>query len=312
MREAKLTIAPDARAALVSLIGGDRQASRSEIRKLALYAHGKGRVELDDVLAVVADARRWRSTTWWTPPSPGRAPRRKRNSPRRCRPALRRAPSCVGAALRDAIAQGAGGARRRRDRSTAMRSFIPPVHFRRKTMVEAALNWTSPRLGRPWSNWPKPPSTSGAPRRCRRRWRNAPCSPSPCRRGARRVKLSAATIHEDRHGTSYGISFKFFPSRLDCFSRSRVSRLNPRRSRPGLSEQDHQARRAVRSRRADRCRGAHRVAGGAIRLGQNVVIENRSGRRRRHRHQVRRRRRSRWLHAAARHQRDARRRSRRW
>src|SRR4029079_10145126 len=56
MRVAKLSIAPDARDALVSLIGGDRQASRSEIRKLALYAHGKDRVILDDVLAVVADA----------------------------------------------------------------------------------------------------------------------------------------------------------------------------------------------------------------------------------------------------------------
>ena len=56
MRAARLAIAPDARAALVSLIGGDRQASRNEIRKLALYAHGKDRVELDDVLAVVADA----------------------------------------------------------------------------------------------------------------------------------------------------------------------------------------------------------------------------------------------------------------
>jgi DNA polymerase-3 subunit delta len=56
MRTAKLGIAPDARDALVSLIGGDRQASRSEIRKLALYAHGKDRVVLDDVLAVVADA----------------------------------------------------------------------------------------------------------------------------------------------------------------------------------------------------------------------------------------------------------------
>ena len=56
MRDAGSTIAPDARAALVSLIGGDRQASRSEIRKLALYAHGKERVALDDVIAVVADA----------------------------------------------------------------------------------------------------------------------------------------------------------------------------------------------------------------------------------------------------------------
>lgn len=56
MREAGLTIAPDARAALVPLLGGDRLASRSEIRKLALYARGKARVELDDVTAVVADA----------------------------------------------------------------------------------------------------------------------------------------------------------------------------------------------------------------------------------------------------------------
>ena len=56
MREAGLTIAPDARAALVPLLGGDRQASRNEIRKLALYARGQDRVELDDVMAVVADA----------------------------------------------------------------------------------------------------------------------------------------------------------------------------------------------------------------------------------------------------------------
>ena len=38
------------------LLGGDRRASRAELRKLALYAHGAGRVELDDVMAVVADA----------------------------------------------------------------------------------------------------------------------------------------------------------------------------------------------------------------------------------------------------------------
>ena len=40
----------------MSLLGGDRQASRNELRKLALYAHGKGEVTLDDVMAVVADA----------------------------------------------------------------------------------------------------------------------------------------------------------------------------------------------------------------------------------------------------------------
>jgi DNA polymerase-3 subunit delta len=56
MRAAKLTLSPEARAALASLLGGDRLASRSELRKLALYAMGKDRVELDDVIAVVADA----------------------------------------------------------------------------------------------------------------------------------------------------------------------------------------------------------------------------------------------------------------
>src|SRR5713226_175470 len=45
MREAGLTIASDARAALVPLLGGDRLASRSEVRKLALYARGRERVE---------------------------------------------------------------------------------------------------------------------------------------------------------------------------------------------------------------------------------------------------------------------------
>lgn len=56
MRAANLNIAPDARAALVALIGGDRLSSRNEIQKLALYARGKSSVDLADVTAVVADA----------------------------------------------------------------------------------------------------------------------------------------------------------------------------------------------------------------------------------------------------------------
>src|SRR5258708_31184127 len=56
MRGSKLSIAPDARAALMALLGGDRQASRNELKKLALYAHGTREVTLEDVMAVVADA----------------------------------------------------------------------------------------------------------------------------------------------------------------------------------------------------------------------------------------------------------------
>jgi DNA polymerase-3 subunit delta len=56
LRISDLQIATDARAALMALLGGDRQASRNELKKLALYAHGQGEVSLDDVMAVVADA----------------------------------------------------------------------------------------------------------------------------------------------------------------------------------------------------------------------------------------------------------------
>ncbi|MCP4617812.1 MAG: DNA polymerase III subunit delta [Bradyrhizobium sp.] len=56
MKPSDLRLAPDARATLMGLLGGDRQASRNELRKLALYARGKGEVTLDDVMAVVSDA----------------------------------------------------------------------------------------------------------------------------------------------------------------------------------------------------------------------------------------------------------------
>src|SRR5579862_5236088 len=56
LKLSNLRVASDARAVLMGLLGGDRQASRNELRKLTLYAHGKNEVTLDDVMAVVADA----------------------------------------------------------------------------------------------------------------------------------------------------------------------------------------------------------------------------------------------------------------
>jgi len=55
-REAGLTISREARAALHSLLGGDRMASRGELKKLCLYAMGKERIESDDVTAIIGDA----------------------------------------------------------------------------------------------------------------------------------------------------------------------------------------------------------------------------------------------------------------
>jgi DNA polymerase-3 subunit delta len=55
LAEAGLKIDPDARQALLASLGADRLATRGEIQKLALYAHGSERVTLADVDAVVAD-----------------------------------------------------------------------------------------------------------------------------------------------------------------------------------------------------------------------------------------------------------------
>jgi DNA polymerase-3 subunit delta len=150
MRDAKLTITPDARAALVSLIGGDRQASRSEIRKLALYAHGKDRVVLEDVIAVVADASALGLDAVVDAAFAGRASDTEAQFSKALS-AGTSSGSIMSWALRYVtqlhkarVALDAG-----EDTFTAMRSFMPPVHFSRADTVQAALrSWTAPRLER--------------------------------------------------------------------------------------------------------------------------------------------------------------------
>jgi DNA polymerase-3 subunit delta len=56
LSEAGLRIGPAARERLVEALGGDRMASRNELRKLALYCRGKDLVDEDDVLGIVGDA----------------------------------------------------------------------------------------------------------------------------------------------------------------------------------------------------------------------------------------------------------------
>jgi DNA polymerase-3 subunit delta len=150
MRAAKLSIAPDARAALVALIGGDRQASRSEIRKLALYAHGKDSVGLDDVLAIVADASALALDAVVDAAFSGRAAETETQISKALS-AGTSAGSILSWALRYVtqlhkarLALDAG-----EDNFAAMRSFIPPINFRREAAVKSALaTWTAPRLQR--------------------------------------------------------------------------------------------------------------------------------------------------------------------
>lgn len=55
LRKAGMSMALDARQALRRNLGGDRLASRGEIEKLVLYAHGKKEITLDDVSALSGD-----------------------------------------------------------------------------------------------------------------------------------------------------------------------------------------------------------------------------------------------------------------
>ncbi|HEY1543831.1 MAG TPA: DNA polymerase III subunit delta [Xanthobacteraceae bacterium] len=150
MRAAGLKITPDARAQLAALIGGDRAASRSEIRKLALYGRGQPTIELDDVLAVVADASSLALDAAVDAAFAGRAGEAETQFAK-ARAAGTYPGVIVGAALRQVAALHRarlaveGGA----SVGEAVARAIPGLHFRRKALVEAAVSaWTVARLER--------------------------------------------------------------------------------------------------------------------------------------------------------------------
>jgi DNA polymerase-3 subunit delta len=148
MRAAALSISPDARAALMPLLGGDRQASRNEIRKLALYAHGQTEVALEDVVAVVSEASAPALDGTVDAMFAGRTAEAESQFAKASAAGITPG-SIVSAAMRQlsslhkmrlAIEQG-------RSVGQVIDSVQPPVHFRRKPLFEAALKaWTAERL----------------------------------------------------------------------------------------------------------------------------------------------------------------------
>jgi DNA polymerase-3 subunit delta len=147
MRAAGLTLAPDARALLIPLLGGDRAASRSELRKLILYAAGNGTIGIDEVTAVVSDASALALDDLIDAAFAGRPAELETQLAK-----ARAAGSAVGSiffAAQRQLAQlhkwrtaieAAGG-------RFSVDALQPPVHFRRKNLVEAALRqWNAPRL----------------------------------------------------------------------------------------------------------------------------------------------------------------------
>lgn len=146
MRAAGLSLAPDARAALIPLLGGDRAASRSEIQKLALYARGRDQVSVEDVTAVVSDASALAIEDIVDAAFAGR-PGELEIQLGKARVAGTTAGSILFNAQRQlaqlhkwrtAIEQG---------RPFSLEAVQPPLPFRRRPLVEAALKtWSATRL----------------------------------------------------------------------------------------------------------------------------------------------------------------------
>ena len=150
LRAENLAISPDARAALVPLLGGDRRASRAEIRKLALYARGQERIEIDDVMAVVADASALALDSLVDAAFAGRLADVEKEFTK-ASIADTAASTIIGAALRQI--ERLHALRLEIEAGTSASAVVervqPPIHFRRKQLIEIALKtWTSDRLAR--------------------------------------------------------------------------------------------------------------------------------------------------------------------
>ncbi|HEY6702340.1 MAG TPA: DNA polymerase III subunit delta [Pseudolabrys sp.] len=150
LRTAGLTIAADARGALLELIGGDRLASRNEIRKLVLYAKDQKNIELADVMAIVADASQIALDGLIDAVFAGKTAEAD-NEFAKARASGSSPPTIVSAAIRQVanlhkmkLAIDSGDSI-----EFVMKRGAPPVHFSRERSVGEALRvWTPLRLMR--------------------------------------------------------------------------------------------------------------------------------------------------------------------
>ncbi len=148
LRTAGLTIAPDAREALLPLLGGDRRATRSEIQKLILYVTGRDRITRDDVASIITDASAEGLDAIVDSAFAGKADNVETEFAK-ARGAGTNPRAILSAALRQLnalhrlrlLVDGGQGV------TSVIESTRPPVHFSRRPLIELALrNWSGPRL----------------------------------------------------------------------------------------------------------------------------------------------------------------------
>jgi DNA polymerase-3 subunit delta len=144
-----LAIAPDALADATSRLGADRGVTRRELEKLALYAHGKERVTIEDVRAVLGDESEARVEEACDAAASGDLPALDLALER-----LWIADTSPVAIVRMAMShfQRLALARASIDRGeqidAAMRKLRPPVHFMRMTAFKSQVQkWPEDRVG---------------------------------------------------------------------------------------------------------------------------------------------------------------------
>jgi DNA polymerase-3 subunit delta len=141
---AHLQITPEALRLLLSRLGADRALSRAEIEKLALYARGKGKIEEADVEAAVGDAAELAIDRVVLAAGSGRLEAALSECDR-CVAGGENAQSIIAALQRHfvrlhAMRSAFDGGRALED---IMRQQRPPLHFRRKAIVEQHCRaWT--------------------------------------------------------------------------------------------------------------------------------------------------------------------------
>ncbi|CAI9414614.1 hypothetical protein ANOBCDAF_03252 [Pleomorphomonas sp. T1.2MG-36] len=150
VRTAGLSIASEARALLVSLLGGDRLMTRGEIQKLCLHAHGSGTITLADVETLIGDSSTFAVDEVIDAAAGGMLPALVEGLAK-ARAEGVDAGQIAGAALRhfmllDELRAAVDGGVAPGD---AVNGARPPVFFKRKGKVEAALGlWSPARLAR--------------------------------------------------------------------------------------------------------------------------------------------------------------------
>jgi DNA polymerase-3 subunit delta len=149
LKEQGLAIGAEALDDAVSRLGSDRGITRRELEKLALYAQGKSRVELEDVRAVMGDETEARIEEACDAAGEG-DPKRLDIALERLRADDMSAVAIVRLALMhfQKLLQAKGEPARGDSIDTAMRKMRPPIHFARASSFKAqVLRWSEEKLG---------------------------------------------------------------------------------------------------------------------------------------------------------------------